>query len=116
MYSAQSASVKLNLCFCEIFHSLIGQLDLQGNLVHLCFLEFLVYQSLSWLFAEHLMVPWVTEVFNLRFLAGLNVYCALENLFGLANVTVNAGKTKNRHALMFLCLKRHFVLYSCLLQ
>lgn len=27
--------MKLNLCFCEIFHSLIGQLDLLGNLVPL---------------------------------------------------------------------------------
>lgn len=31
------------------------------------------------------MVLWVAEVFNLRILGDWNVYCVLENLFGLAN-------------------------------
>lgn len=85
MYSTQCASVELIICL-SFFDWTTGSAIC--SLVALCFLEFLVPVPLSWLFAERLMVLWVTEVFNLK--NPCSVYCVLENLFALADATVNA--------------------------
>lgn len=84
MYSAQRASVKLVVDL-SFFDWVTGFAREFG-----CSLFSGVLSAGTLVLVEHLMVLWVAEVFNLRILGDWNVYCVPENLFGLANVTVNA--------------------------